>query len=60
MPDTENKLTNKIGPDMHLGCGGKAPDYSGIGTKKCADCGQTVEVPANVFICPLCEGPLGD
>lgn len=59
MEDVENKVTQRPGPDMHLGCGAKGPLETGKTKKICADCGETVEVNGNVIICPKCEGPLG-
>ena len=59
MENTENKVVKRPGPDMHLGCGAKGPLAAGKTKKICADCGETVEVNANVLICPSCEGPLG-
>ncbi len=57
---SDQKIEKKIGPDLHLGCGGKRPLASGKAKKICADCGSSVEVDLNEMICPKCEGPLGD
>lgn len=58
MNEIENKVESKVGPDMHLGCGGK-PVLVGKTKKICADCGTVVEVDSKTFICPECDGPLG-
>ena len=54
----DNRLETRPGPDMHPGCGGNKPLYSGKSKKICADCRETVEVDSNEIICPKCEGPL--
>ncbi len=56
----DQKIEEKIGPDLHLGCGGKAPQPVGKSKKVCADCHEAVEVDSTEIICPKCDGPLGD
>ncbi len=40
-----------------LGCGSQ-PKPAGKIKKLCVDCGEKSLVESDIFLCPICEGPL--
>ncbi len=40
-----------------LGCGSQ-PKPAGKINKLCVDCGEKSLVEADIFLCPICKGPL--